>query len=487
MRSIDLTLSAAGASSQAIAAFNATRVHVSLDPALILNSTFRLVYAFLINLLSRTFPNQVTFDVDISNMPLALLKCTTSARFDPTASADIGVMVGGWRVERCKQVVMANCQDWMVSIGDNAAVADPQEPWNPILALVTACFVAARVSHIAARGMIDGARELRPFSILDFQRGTAQFDWRSPIPIGSIHLAGVGAIGSGFLAALAAHGSLKGNLHLVDHDTLDDRNPESYVFFTAADVDKPKVSAAHSRLRPLLPDLQVHEHPERLEDYFKAEYAQNCNFGIAALISAPDRRSTRRTFQELLPRRVWDASVNPSEIVLHHNEFDPSLACLECIYPPSVNEDSYFRNVADELGVPLDRVVSNGLVTSEEAIAIAAKFHQLHAAGLIGQPFESVFRLTCSLGELRANPESEAVLTPFAFISALAGVLLYFDFIKSIYPNSFPSHHRYNYLRLNPYFMPNPSMQERRSPDPNCRCCRSAEFQRLYRRLWRDR
>lgn len=148
--------------------------------------------------------------------------------------------------------------------------------------------------------------------------------------------------------------------------------------------------------------------------------------------------------------------------MLHQNSFDAAAACLQCIYPPTPREDSYFQHIAEQLGISLERVRSNELITTAEAQQITAMFPDLSQTPLVGKPYESAFKQLCSAGQLRVQSEDKVVLTSFAFISALAGVLLYFEFIKSLNAEVFARFQQYNYARLNPFFVPNPALREHR-------------------------
>ncbi len=64
-------------------------------------------------------------------------------------------------------------------------------------------------------------------------------------------------------------------------------------------------------------------------------------------------------------------------------------------------------------------------------------------AELVGRAYDSVFKELCSSGQLRI--EDDVVLTPFAFVSALAGVLRYFDFVQSMRQETFREYQNFNF------------------------------------------
>jgi len=92
-----------------------------------------------------------------------------------------------------------------------------------------------------------------------------------------------------------------------------------------------------------------------------------------------------------------------------------------------------------------------------------------------------VFRNLCSAGELRVA--GEIVHAPFSFVSGLAGVLLYFEFVKSLRPEAFGGFEKCNYFQVNPLRLPNPEFREERPSRSEC-MCQKEEFRAVYDRLW---
>jgi hypothetical protein len=119
----------------------------------------------------------------------------------------------------------------------------------------------------------------------------------------------------------------------------------------------------------------------------------------------------------------------------------------------------------------------------ERATLIAEKYPHLAMEHVLGRAFDSVFRELCSAGQLRDS--SATVLAPFPFISGLAGVLLYFEFIQSLRPDIFGPFQTYNYTRLNPLFPPNPECRELRRSRADC-SCQQREVRDLFSSLWRN-
>jgi hypothetical protein len=275
---------------------------------------------------------------------------------------------------------------------------------------------------------------------------------------------------------------MNGTFRLVDEDSVEGRNLDSYSLFTKDDRRKKKSARAKVLLESLQGPAQFESVPQKLQDHVNQMNLQQADFRIERLVSAPDRRETRRQFQGLLPREVWDASTGPDDVVVHHNDFNRDLACMACIYAEVPDEDAHLRHVAESLNLPFNRVRAGQQITDEDAERIRARYSQLANTELVGRAYDSVFKELCSSGQLRV--EDELVLTPFPFVSGLAGVLLYFDFLQSLRPDIFQQHHNYNYLRLNPLYQPNPSYRVLRARRQDCPVCKNPTVRQLFNRIW---
>lgn len=454
-------------------------VRVELDKRMQGNPTYRVAYHYGLNLISRMFP-LVQFEA-VADEPLLILPWGSGTLVSEKQQAEFTLVFGSaYGPQNSQRTVTANCHNWSVYV-DTPIDADSKESWNPILALVTACYAAARCTQLLLGEVVEGETHWRPFSILDFADGKTEFDWSAELPLGEAHLAGIGAIGSGFLYALAAHQRAKGKLVLVDHDRVELSNLGRYTFFDAQDEGQFKTVAAKRRLEKFGLALDVIPVEKRFEEYFKESYGSYSGFRVENLISAPDRRSTRRRFQRFLPRRMWDASTGPNQVTVHSNSFDRELACAECIYPETPDERARERHIAASLNVDLERIESGEPIKEIDAKKIVQKYPEQSIEELVGKAFDSVFRNLCSAGELRLA--GEIVHAPFSFVSGLAGVLLYFEFVKSLRPEAFGAFRNCNYFQVNPLRLPNPEFREERGSRREC-MCQKDEFRTVYNRLW---
>jgi hypothetical protein len=102
----------------------------------------------------------------------------------------------------------------------------------------------------------------------------------------------------------------------------------------------------------------------------------------------------------------------------------------------------------------VERVLCGESIKSEDATRIAEEYPFLAVEQVLGKHLIRFF-------ENYAQPDTFVTAqqwcqAPFPFISGLAGVLLYFEFIKSLRPDVFGPFQGHNYVCLNPMFPPNP-------------------------------
>lgn len=453
-------------------------VRVELEQSLTSNRTYRLAYLVAINLIARIFPR-----VDFVSMPSAPDAITPWGIFEPRyydGQPPSAVLRIGGKDRSNSNEICLRVHDWQVVL-DSADDGDPSEKWNPILAVIGASYGASALTNKLLRGAVSGTESWPTFSVLDFSSATAEFDFDAPIEIGEIHVAGVGAIGSAFLFCLLAHGKCKGRMHLLDKDTIDSTNLGRYPLFDISEIDEKKVEAAQKRLE-VVSGLDVVSHMELFQQYCHQQLTLDRNFRINGLISAPDKRETRRQFQHELPRQTWDASTGPDQVVIHHNTFDPELACLECIYPQRPEEDAHLRHVSETLGVPLERMKAHASINMESARLIVERYPHLRVENVIGRDFDSIFRDLCSASTLKAG--DEVVLAPMSFTSMLAGAFQYLEFLKALRPETFAHLKAANYYTLNPHFPPNPYLRELRTASQKC-SCQSPAFRKAFNRIWK--
>ncbi len=346
------------------------------------------------------------------------------------------------------QAVSVTAAGWSVFIDEAPSFSEPP---NAFAALVAACCGAADLfrtvfsSNLGRRGRL--GRQPGSFDLVTLTSGrpTASADVAG-VDVGTLHLAGAGAIGEACLLALAASGTC-GTVTVVDPEQVELSNLQRYVLATMNDLGVAKVHLAAQALAgtgwTVVPVPTV----------WGADARSSPQQGtvLVALDSAQARLGVAGGVHD----RVYNAFTQPADIGWSRHELFGSEPCLACLYYPDYvrpSEDEvvaaalrqprlrilgYFAtnapvgsplpvvNPIAEMPVPpeatrwltvslLDDLVGAGVVSKAEAADWASRtIGQLYTDGLCGGGIVS----------LGAQIEDHAVV-PLAHQSALAGVML---------------------------------------------------------------
>jgi hypothetical protein len=237
------------------------------------------------------------------------------------------------------------------------------------------------------------------------------------------YLAGAGAVGNAFVLGLSQF-KARGILHVADDDTVCAGNLQRCVYFEEKDVGLPKADLLCSAVRIALPEVRAIPHKVRLQDV----PSRTADAWLKRLVVGVDSPRARRSLQSEIPRETFDASTTGiSEVVLHFNKQPTNVACMSCIYAHSPEEGAHEHHVAETLGVSVSDV-RQIRISEVAALAICRRYPQLKPPQVMGLAYDTLFKQLCSTGSLNTSKGRE-VLTPFAFISALAGVYLAIEFV----------------------------------------------------------
>lgn len=347
---------------------------------------------------------------------------------------------------------------------------------HPIVELLAACYASAATVHRAVAPELPVPVRLPIGVDLVELYGAGIEGVMRPVDLGTCFMAGAGAIGNAVVLGLSTL-DVRGELHICDPDLVADGNLNRCWWFDFTDLNFAKAKRLVVRSQPALPRLKLIPHDRALG----ASLKERGDLAIETLISAVDSRRVRRSLQNEIPHRVFDASTTGiSEVVLHYNELPTSDACMSCIYYEAPDETAHEAHVADALGVDVTAVRSN-FVSAEHANVIAVKYPNLDAKRIEGLAYDSLFKELCGKGELKTS-SAERVLAPFAFVSALAGVMMTLEIVTRI--NSTNRRGNYNYWRVSPWSAPFTRVRERRGRRPNCEFCGNQILQLVANRFW---
>jgi len=346
---------------------------------------------------------------------------------------------------------------------------------RPIVELVAACYATAAAVHVAIDAELPVPLRLPIKVDLAELYGTAVARLDGRVDLGVCFMAGAGAIGNAVLAGFSVL-DVHGELHVCDPDDASDGNLNRCWWFDADDLGLPKVERLELKAQAAVPNLRLIPHVDTLHDAIEKGSGEP----PAALIVGVDSPRARRSLQNEMPGRVFDASTSGIvEFVLHFNEMPSSYACMSCIYYEAPDEGAHEVHVAEALGVALTDVRSN-YVSPEAARAIVRKYPHLDPGELENKAYDSLFKQLCGKGQLKTGT-AERVLAPFGFVSVLAGVMLAIEIAVRTGSDPQPP---YNYWRISPWGNPITRMREQRAKRAGCEFCGNETLQSVVKKLW---
>ena len=346
--------------------------------------------------------------------------------------------------------------------------------------LYVACMGAAQVLLHVLNSMKAPYRPMAPFSfsLLDLLPCGADANTPRVITIPDTHLVGVGAVGSAAIYALAYLGDLRGVLHLIDNEAVDETNLNRYVLMRRRDVGRSKVDVA----RDALGRTAIQSVPFR--GAFSG-YVDEHGGAVDLLLSPVDSPEGRRGLAKELPRRVINAATGRTTVTVSTHGFNDGKACLHCLYPADPSRASREEIMAADMGLPVEEVrelVRTNAPVDAQLVARIEAHREAEPgrwAGNVGSPIDSFYaKAVCGEASLRLPFAN--VVAPLSFISASAGILLAAELVKAAHPEL----SRWaldNYFRVDTLKHPNPAFRCLQPQDRSGRCiCRDPDYVGVY-------
>jgi len=355
-------------------------------------------------------------------------------------------------------------------IVDALPLRHSNEHVHPLLAALAACHITAAALHRVI-GSASLPRLGLPLSVDFAELGIPEGGLTTPFDVSGAVLVGAGAVANGFLRALR-HLQVRGTLPIVDPKVVGEGNANRCLYFTSDDVGLPKAPTLAQSAQPHFPELKLEPH--------------TCRFGELVAKTGPvdtaivtvDSRRARRSMQKEIPRRVVDASTTDARAIIVHSHSQPTdHACLACVYRHVPDENARERSIAEGLGIDIE-TVREGFITAAAAARIAKAHPSVDASTIVGKAYDTLFKELCSAQAL-LTPEGRQVLAPFAFVSALAGVLLVVELLRSNHLAVTT-----NYWTVDPWGAPIGRLRRLRPRVPDCEFCADDDARELVHSLW---
>lgn len=397
-----------------------------------------------------------------------LLERTLSVT-DVPDEADLELVIGNATPRAACPRRYASADAVSVIVGSNPAPRTAREA-HPLVVMIYATAVSAAVLRaVAGDGALPQGPD--PLEVKASQLGLPKLDALAPLDLTGAVLVGAGAVGHGFLRALRTV-PVVGELLVLDPKKVGEGNLNRCLYLQPGDEGRDKAVALADRAAPDFSSLRL----VPVVGEFR-HYAETID-RVDTVIVTVDSRRARRGIQEYAPRRVFDASTTDvTAVVMHAHEQPTDGACLACIYRHIPDEHARERSIAEGLGLDLD-TVARGFIDEDAASRILQTHPGLDKADLIGKAFDTLFRQLCATQTL-TTPEGRQVLTPFAFVSSLAGALIVVEMLRRA-----AGVVDANYWQVDPWLGPLARLRKYRSRSTECIFCSSPAAQALVQRWW---
>jgi hypothetical protein len=402
----------------------------------------------LIRLLARLYPNVGLVPLDRASAKYADQVAELATAVNPRISIareakEITRCITVGRTNSDKNVgsaltrIYVGSSGWIAKLSASKACGS-QDSANPFGAGAAACIAAANIFRAVFAAQLPGSvldSTLR-VSILDLNYGASKpMNPRlKPVNIGEMHLVGAGAIGNGFLWAMARL-DCTGTLVVVDGEKIARSNLQRYAMTVAGDEGKYKAGVAAAWLS----GTRLHVIPERLS--WEEFMAARRNWLLDRVAVAVDTPATRINVQAALPRHLFNSWTQLGEVGLSRHEFLGPNACLACLYVPTQHRPNRDEIVLAALRLPPDQLmdVRRRLeldIPSDAAFLEAVSVSRGVPLPLLlpyeGRPLRELYvEAVCggAVMEFNSAETPDRAEVPMAFQSALAGILLASDVI----------------------------------------------------------
>ena len=348
-----------------------------------------------------------------------------------TGASDIVLAIGADGPTIDAPTVYAGCDGWVGRVG-TAGPYETSDLGNPFGAGFAACLAASNLFRFLF--LPQGTLPLD--DDISFPPDIAPFPSLTATTLADpLVLIGTGAVGNSAAWALART-PLRGEIHLVDPETVELGNLQRYVLCTRTDEGGVKVEVAAKAFTDALLPLP---HPGTWASFVETN-GYRWERALVALDSAHDRKAV----QGSLPRWIANAWTQIGDLGVSSHEFLGPDACLACLYLPAHQSPSEDQIIAEGLRIPQlqDRVrvlLGSGQGTDRDicnAVAAAWQIPTTKLDPFVGRPIRDLWvEGVCGggiipLGGTGATPRELHV--PLAFQSALAGVLLAAETVRDV-------------------------------------------------------
>lgn len=321
------------------------------------------------------------------------------------------------------------------------------------------------------------------------------------VDLGSIDLAGAGAIGQAALLTLR-ESTVSAEVRVVDPEALDESNLQRYILSRVGDEETLKVDIAARRAARS--GLTV----------VGEDAAWSSRHGLAArrVLCGLDSADGRRGIQASVPAAVFNAYTGLDDVGWSRHERFGEEPCLACLYWPEVAGRTYAEEIGAALGLDPKRVVAYDITSTPveqpldlarltsgfdpaqlvkwsrtsilDELACASKRDRSSLDAFAGLTVDQFYRDGVCGGALLDITGGRAAVVPLAHESLMAGVLLVTQLIVAASADLRPFRPEKIEGRWN--LRVGPSAYHLRQPTRRPACiCGDRDFTDAYEARWR--
>ena len=380
---------------------------------------------------SLTFATDPAADSYADEMMILAMSINPNIEVSVRGTHDVVLAIGADAPAVDAPTIFAGCDGWLGRIGTKSPCRTSDQG-NPFGAGFAACLAAANLFRFLflpeGKHLLDEDISFPPDA--DMFPSLTAAALTEPLV-----LVGAGAVGNSAAWALART-PFKGEIWLIDPETIELSNLQRYVLCGRSDEDGVKVEIAAREFESALQPFPFHG--------TWASFLERHGFQWDRVLVALDSSHDRRAVQASLPRWIANAWTQMGDLRVSSHAFLGPGACLACLCLPTQVSASEDQVIADGLKIPQKQtrvrfLLGSGQGTDREICEAIATTWGIPASRLepyVNRPIRDLWvEGVCGggiipLGEVGATPRE--LQAPLAFQSALAGVLLAFETVSDL-------------------------------------------------------
>lgn len=310
-------------------------------------------FLLAVNLCSRLYPRlYLRAPTNLQRQAAELaLRINPACEIETSKSEGERLLWGG--ATPTESTVTVSADGWLVLLDHTTEKGSPEA--NPLTTLAAAALGVSELFRTVFKDFLPSGRTGPHPALLNLMTLDESRDALPELPraidLGTVHLAGVGAVGQAMLYALNQIPTAVGRLIAIDPETIALSNLQRYVLTMDSDVGMSKALIAQRTFAGRRLDIVP------VETVWGADARSTS--GVETVAVALDTAADRIGVQAGLPRAIYNGWTQPADLGWsRHESFGENEPCLACLYVPSGLRPSQHEMIARALQQPELRVLA---------------------------------------------------------------------------------------------------------------------------------